>query len=406
MSNSWRCVRYIPPTPAHRDEFPAFHGDVGLWHTVTVGGGTHLDIALFVQFDPVGKIGQGWIGQDLLPSHGIILRDTDTDTDTARKVWRNMASTVYTYHSPQPLEFLMNPLRIGPSRRSLLPSLAVVLLALLFATTSPARPREPLLTVHSPGLADLVTVPVTVDGEQYLFMLDTGSSHHVLDSHFRSKLDKRLGSTRLRSGEVVEAYGAIPMQVGEMEVPTDWPVNTMDLSPVRRITGRPVYGILGMRFLKDYVWELDFPRDTVRAFEHLPYALPGWARLPITFNGRNQPLVPARAGGLNLPVMVDTGFDGSVALAPQPFSRLQGHGAIRIHSRNMAMTVIGMVDAPRGSLTSFDLAGLRYPGVNVHQAHLDLLGLELLGRQPVVLDFPGRQLWLAPPPVAGASTRR
>jgi len=283
--------------------------------------------------------------------------------------------------------------------------LSLGLLALLFATT-PIHARQPLLSIHSPGLARLVTVPVEVAGQQYLFMLDTGTSHHVLDSRFRPQLGTRLGSTRLRSGEVVEAFKAIPMSLGKVTVPTDWPVNTMNLEPVRRITGRPVYGILGMRFLKDYVWELDFPRDTVRVFAQLPYSLPGWARLPIRFNGRQQPLVAARAAGLALPMLVDTGFDGGVALAPGPFARLREHGAIQVHSRNLAMTVIGMVDAPRGRLAALELAGLRYPGVSVHQAHLDLLGLEVLGRQPVVLDFPGQQLWLAPPPVPRTSTRR
>lgn len=298
------------------------------------------------------------------------------------------------------------PISIIPRRpRAGLRPPSLVLLVLLFAA-APAHARQPLLSVHSPGLARLVTVPVNLTGRQYLFMLDTGTSHHVLDSHFRPQLGTRLGSTRLRSGEVVEAFRAIPMNLGKVSVPTDWPVNTMNLEPVRRITGRPVYGILGMRFLKDYVWELDFPRDTVRVFEQLPYRLAGWARLPIRFNGREQPLVAARAAGLELPMLVDTGFDGAVALAPLRFARLRQQGAIQVHSRNLAMTVIGMVDAPRGRLAALELAGLRYPRVSVHQAHLDLLGLGVLGRQPVVLDFPGQQLWLAPPPVPRTSTQR
>lgn len=273
-----------------------------------------------------------------------------------------------------------------------------VLVALLTLTSAWAVAGPLRLSVQSPGLARLVTVPVEIQGREYRFMLDTGTSHHVLDSSLRPLLGQSLGQTQLRSGEVVEAYAAIPMTLGNINVPTDWPVNTMNLEPVRRISGHPVYGILGMRLLKHHVLELDFHRETVRLFDRLPYDLPGWQRLPIRFNGRHQPLVQARAGDLVLPILVDTGFNGQVALAPRAFNQLRHHGNIQVNSQSVAMTVVGMVNNPAGQLSNFELAGLRYPQVGVHQAHLDLLGLGVLSRQAVVMDFPGQQLWLAPPP--------
>ncbi len=175
---------------------------------------------------------------------------------------------------------------------------------------------QELKLVSDPNLF-LVEVMIGEHGP-FLFSVDTGLSVRVC---LAESLRRELGLPRRRGMFSSDGGGRVGYQPGS-RVPTirtgevewdDLPVLVEDLSWLTTDSGRPIHGIVGMRFFGDRTIQFDGQKNVIRLFEQ---RLPRAPQAQITrFRLRGGvPYCWMQAGPHNFPVLLDTGYDGGIAL--------------------------------------------------------------------------------------------
>ena len=112
-----------------------------------------------------------------------------------------------------------------------------------------------------------ILLPVTFNGEEYLFALDTGVSLTTVDDYFKDKLGKRISKPRKASLPynkdkiaMIERFPFPDAYLGTLKLKTSDSVQVMDLDP---LTGGICKGLIGMNFLKKYIVQIDFDNGKV-----------------------------------------------------------------------------------------------------------------------------------------------
>ncbi|MEN8181621.1 MAG: aspartyl protease family protein [Myxococcota bacterium] len=168
------------------------------------------------------------------------------------------------------------------------------------------------------------------------------------------------------------------------------------------------YGLLGGRFLAEYVVEIDFPGRRVRFLDRKKYRVPERADapdeavLPLRVVS-NRPIVEIELEGRPVRVLLDTGAPGTLILSGkaakeidfswEPLARIEGGSVLGpvdlelAEARDLRLgpfgfgTPVSILIAPRGFYnqgTSTD----------------SVVGYDLLSQFVVRIDYPRKRLWL------------
>jgi hypothetical protein len=150
------------------------------------------------------------------------------------------------------------PARLPPGR---LQRLAVAPLFVFSIPLLLGLPLDPSLA-DSPWAGNLVAelemhpskdgifAPIRIDGQDYLFLLDTGANLTVLDIRFRPLPGAPIGRRWIATPEgeqPIEGYAPIELRLESLDASDGSSYLTSDFDPVRQVTGIPVYGIKLMR---------------------------------------------------------------------------------------------------------------------------------------------------------------
>ena len=221
------------------------------------------------------------------------------------------------------------------SFRSALSSLmAAITLALSMGGGCPAvgdLAPEPVAAVTPLDLGDaaaelklipdpyLFLLEVKVDGKgPFLFSVDSGLSVRVC---LADSLRRQLGLPRGRGMFSDDGGGQVGYQPGS-RVPTisatgvewtDLPVLIEELDWLNAENGRNIDGIVGLRFFGERTIQFDGTNNVIRLFEE---QLPRSSQPQVTrFRlRRGVPYCWMQAGAHNFPVLLDTGYDGGIAM--------------------------------------------------------------------------------------------
>jgi predicted aspartyl protease len=287
-------------------------------------------------------------------------------------------------------------------------------IALAFAPPAQAQPQAQAAVAHSVAFEFLaerqILFPITINGLPAEAWLDSGASATVVDAAFAKQIGLQLGETvpaRGVSGNVLGVRMAdAKVQIGDVALPVRR-VAVMDLSDVASVVPRPVQVILGREVFQGAVVEIDFagrriaftPRDEFRP----PRARP----LPLRRSG-NLRSFPARIEGVRTDAILDLGNSGALLLDRGFVER---HRLLRGRPSSTQLSV-GADGARESLIASFDrvqVAGVTFNGVSAVAteglaSHAPAnIGLEILSRFRVAVDFAGDRLWLQPIP--GAAER-
>jgi len=223
------------------------------------------------------------------------------------------------------------------------------------------------------GRGGFLTVPLRMeDGEELLFLVDTGSPWTLLDKSFEPKLGKRLGtqtaaslSDKWKSNVYAEPklyLGSTPLMIGN--------IVTKDFKPQ---SSHSIMGILGLNCLRHYCVQLDFEAGKMRFLnsDQINAAELGKA-FPLTFGGGHVGIHHSAFIGESTNLLIDTGctIDG---LAKK--TEIKGQGVL---------------------LPECDWDGQTYAHLIVAAPSdwATVIGLDFLARHLVTLDFPKRTMYL------------
>jgi len=235
------------------------------------------------------------------------------------------------------------------------------------------------------------------NGDELPFVLDTGMPVTVFSKSLESKLGKRQGTTTMWNfGAAHEAgiYNTPKLYLGNTQLRTGPKVIAYDYDPPNASPqGHASKGIIGMDILGHYCIQLDFQNGKVRFLDGEHENKAAWGRaFPLTDIGDGCFYIADNLTGTGAPgSLIDTGANNDGWLVPKLFQQW---------TNRLAPPLIGEVRSPNGVLgqepyRELDLSGLA-EGINPDDFHTKLngIGLSVLSRNLVTLDFPKRMMYL------------
>lgn len=284
----------------------------------------------------------------------------------------------------------------------------LALAAALVLAFAPMAAAEEAHTVRFEFLADRqILFPMTINGQPAEAWLDSGSSATVVDAAFARKIGLVLGDPIPARGVAGAVHGVrlarADLKIGDAVIPARR-VAVMDLSEIAAVTPRPVQVILGREVFQDAVLEVDFASREIAFSPRQGFRPPAARPLPLRPSGALKSF-PIRIAGVRTEAILDLGNSGSLLL---DYGFAQRKGLLKNRPASTQLSV--GADGPRESLiASFDrvqVGGVTFNGLTAVAtegltSHAPAnVGLEILSRFKVTVDFAGGRLWLQPIPGA------
>ena len=255
-----------------------------------------------------------------------------------------------------------------------------------FQSTAPGKIEIPA-TFSS---FDRISVPVSVDGHAYSFVLDTGTTQVLMDvgAAARAGLRPSLGHA---VAQRVDAGGLTA---------TNLPIETVNLF------NGDIDGLLGNEFFIGHIVHIDFPRKRLEVIPRATFVPPSGAlEMPANF-AEGMPLLSARAGSkVGDRFALDVGSNW--VLLAQPFLEGSGdrwtygdppdrvlrflEGPLTVRPAYLATLGFGpyLFQDSEVAITQNDRNNLEFP--------LDgIFGLDLMSHFEWWFDYDGGRLWLKP----------
>jgi hypothetical protein len=251
----------------------------------------------------------------------------------------------------------------------------------------------------------LIFVDVQVNGENGVFLLDTGAAASVFDPRFADAAGVHLGRARQiegRGGDVAARQGqAVQLALAGGPQARIEPVIT-DLSEASSAMGVPLAGILGEDFLQGFVLTLDYRDQSVAIAREAD--IPTDAT-PIRFGHTPYVAAQVRLGGRTAggDFEIDTGSNTAIEFWG-PFAQ-SALGDAR-GTRDIGLGVAGESTIERGRVDALDVAGRRIvspqvnfadetpPGADAGAAYAGVIGGPAWNGLVLTLDLPHRRMWL------------
>jgi hypothetical protein len=244
----------------------------------------------------------------------------------------------------------------------------------------------------------ILLLPVDINGKKYSFVLDTGSTITFYDTALRSVLGDpvRSGTIHTPTGEKSTILFRPPAaKVRRFNLPTKSYVACVDLGKWRELLKEEIYGVLGMDFLIEHVFCIDFGRAEVTFLRSLGPD-PG-VRIPITFED-NVPRVEVTFPGQKEreKCVVDTGYIGTDGnLRSVLFDDLVKRGFVTLVGQSKSETISGSGNTKRGRVETISLGNFRHNNLLFARSKLSNLSLYYWAEYGVVtFDFPNKTMYL------------
>lgn len=259
-----------------------------------------------------------------------------------------------------------------------------------------------------------ILFPIAINGRLAEAWLDSGASATVLDAGFARSLGLTPGGAPVTANGVAghvagAALTHVDMRVGHLLFPHRQ-VAVIDLAAVSAVVQRPVEVILGRDVFDHAVVDIDFQSRTLELLPRETFQPPGGQPTPLSPSGGLRTF-PVRIAGVATPAVLDLGNAGAV-LMDRGFADAHRLLAGRRVSTQLAVGADGPREGLVASLDDVEVGGVAFDGVpvaateNLASTAPANIGLAILSRFRLTIDFAGDRLWLAPYPGAAAAPFR
>lgn len=233
-----------------------------------------------------------------------------------------------------------------------------------------------------------IFLPVFVQGKEYLFLLDTGTSYMVYDRIFRQMLGPAIKRESVRGTEhearTNEMFNAPEARLGKISLRTPEPVLVDDLETFRVLSRLPVYGVIGMSVLGRHFLHLDFDQNEVL------FLSPQQPGPPVDVPLEESPHPPTLTATLPSgpeKFLLDSGSEGFGALAPPLFDQLVRAQKLRVFGTNW----VASFDKPqlfaKGRLTTITVLDREYRDQIIERSEPTRLGWAFITNYNWLVDM-------------------
>ena len=288
-------------------------------------------------------------------------------------------------------------------------SIAAVLCAALISGAAPspglAQPSKPAAGVQRlPAweAMDLssgsIVLKVQIAGETIDAVLDTGSSHSIIDSSLAKRLGIAAAKSVLLTGfsKQVRAHQSVGTQVTVAGSEYSTSLIIFEMTPM----GMEQKMILGRDFLDIHIIELDFANSRFRFLESAEARDLPSEPISLISESRRKLWIPVRINGQEVFAELDLGNQGALLISDSAAARLIP-GLPR--STWVTQDVSGLLTTGSVVVPVFSVAGTDLRSVPAEVMHLPPpdnasanVGFSILRRFAMTLDLGNRRLWLTP----------
>jgi PDZ domain/Aspartyl protease len=240
---------------------------------------------------------------------------------------------------------------------------------------------------------DALVLPVKLKGKSYLFLLDSGASHNIFDPSLplgepldEIKVEGAAGAKRLK------IYTAPEATLGGLILKTDEPVIGYDLSKIREVSGREIYGVLGTPFLRRHVVTVDFHKGELLVLKAV--SREAGEKLSVDWQGGTPILDLDILGSKEQTFMIDTGYNGNFSLSRRLFDTSLKNEGLKVVGRSLIETISGTSEVRTGKVRLIEVGKFALRNCVVDDGERNLIGLGLLARFVVTFDFPNDAVYL------------
>ena len=264
-----------------------------------------------------------------------------------------------------------------------------------------ASTPKPLVEIATGQDGRLLEVPVRIGPREYSFVVDTGSALTCFGQELTEHLGPPVGTETVMThgGKLeVELHRCPPATWAGLNLNCHAGVTTTDLAPVRQASGRPIDGVLGMDVLQHYVLRIDFDTGRMQVFPPIATTPKEWGeRIPLHTGTWLTPAITATLGNLQTErCHIDTGANVST-LTPALADELSASELFRYFRQNAwSSNPAGRARSRSGRLVACTVAGQTAESLRFDVSHTCSLGLNVLSRFHLTLDFPGQSLQMLP----------
>jgi hypothetical protein len=250
-----------------------------------------------------------------------------------------------------------------------------------------------------PKWGDVILVPIPVQGESFLFLLDTGAEISAFDLRFKEGLQPSS-----RKAEVLAPNGRagtklfIPpvAMIGRIPLTFDGPVMCLDLSGVRSVTGHDIRGVLGMDFLHRQIFQWNPDQGKLVFLKKLDPADSSLGNaITVRFRGRWTPhIVGAVSNDTIGDFVIDSGASMTGILKANVFDGLASQGLLKKVGEQRLLTLVAATQSEMGRSRLLGVPGFVIQNTVVRRGDENCLGLGFWSRFVVTFDFPERRIYL------------
>ena len=246
----------------------------------------------------------------------------------------------------------------------------------------------------------IIILPVKIQDETYDFIFDTGSTLTVLDTSFEKRLGTPLNlnlPTQMPSGAMqLGYYNPIDIHLGPFNLKTKLPYLTLDMIFPGKALGHRIDGVIGMSFIHQYTWELNFDNGHLKVSD-AQFSSSGVsfdATVDITPTPRGMATINVELANRQIPFIIDTGDTGTGSLTPDTIDYLVNKNQLISVASDTYVDATGIQARRRVRVKSITISDLEYRGLLMHESQYNAVGLGFLQRHRLILDFPNKKLYL------------
>ena len=245
---------------------------------------------------------------------------------------------------------------------------------------------------------DPILLPVRFKDKEYLFCLDTGSSHTVFDT----SLERELGNAKriermitLGNPIMAEVFDAPEAFLGPLNLQDCGEVTCIDLKMLSLVVGKKISGAIGMNFLKKYIVQIDFDKGTLSFLQPAEGQHSHWGKeLAINYDSLGWPHITCNIlDGIKVDFMIDTGYNTTGALDRKIFEQILSEKELKT-SEMLFATASGVIRKREMRIDSLSVRSFEYQDLIFDEANWSCLGLSFLSRHIVTFDFPNSRIYL------------
>lgn len=247
---------------------------------------------------------------------------------------------------------------------------------------------------------DAILLPVTIEGKNYSFQFDTGSTFTVFDNSLEHLLGKPLQIEQKtetpNNALALSFFKAIDVMLGKLNLKTRTPFMTADLKFASKVLGLEFQGIIGMSFIHKYIWELDFDENIIRTLSSDSKIISDKYDTTINIHPtpRGVPVIMTELIENNIPFLIDTGETGSGRLTNDMIELLIEKRYVSGVASDTMVSAYGIYLSRRVRMNHFKVGSLEYSNLLMGESQQNAIGLRLLKRHHSILDFPNKRLYL------------